>query len=295
MNDIKRDYLVKALSRTKRKDYENYVINAIWHSLHRFDLQPCTQQYIKRSDGRYALLDLFFPQINIGIECDEVYHRNNVDNDLKREMTMEDVLSSYDETADFELFRIKMYVSLPEIDQHIQTVVSRINEKALSTKFESWDLINPPYIKIINAGKIVVRERLGFSTITDICKCFGRDSAPPRKCFFHIGNGYQIWCPKLAIEKDGTLTSVANGWKNVLSINWDYLTETNDGKPLNGFDYLDRPRITFGKSKDIFGRDQYRFLGVYVACEEKSSAQKNVYKRICTELEIKAVANVNDE
>ena len=29
----KKEYLIKTLSRTKRKDYENYVIGAIWHRL----------------------------------------------------------------------------------------------------------------------------------------------------------------------------------------------------------------------------------------------------------------------
>lgn len=31
MNDEKFHYIVKTLSRTKRKDYENYVLNAIWN------------------------------------------------------------------------------------------------------------------------------------------------------------------------------------------------------------------------------------------------------------------------
>lgn len=63
VDDRKREYLIKTLSRTKRKDYENYVINAIWHKLNRLDVQPVTQQYIRRSDGKYALVDLYFPQI----------------------------------------------------------------------------------------------------------------------------------------------------------------------------------------------------------------------------------------
>ena len=39
-NDAKREYLVRTFSRTKRKDYENYIINAIWHKLDRSDIQP---------------------------------------------------------------------------------------------------------------------------------------------------------------------------------------------------------------------------------------------------------------
>lgn len=42
MLDLKRDYVIKPLSRAKRKDYENYVINAIWTRLDRLDLHPVT-------------------------------------------------------------------------------------------------------------------------------------------------------------------------------------------------------------------------------------------------------------
>lgn len=66
--------MVKTLSRTKRKDYENYIINAIWHKIGRLDIQPVTQQYVKRTDGKYALIDLYFPQINVSIEFDEEFY-----------------------------------------------------------------------------------------------------------------------------------------------------------------------------------------------------------------------------
>jgi hypothetical protein len=68
MTDVdKREYLIKTLSRTKRKDYENYVIGAIWHRLNNLEIKPVSQQYVQRSDGKYALLDLYFPQMNVGI------------------------------------------------------------------------------------------------------------------------------------------------------------------------------------------------------------------------------------
>ena len=51
----KREYLIKTLSRTKRKDYENYVIGAIWHRLNNLEIKPVSQQYVKRSDGKYDL------------------------------------------------------------------------------------------------------------------------------------------------------------------------------------------------------------------------------------------------
>ena len=112
--DTKREYLVRTFSRTKRKDYENYILNAIGHKLDRSDIQPVTQQFIKRSDGRYALVDLYFSQLSIGVECDEAHHIEISKEDQHRTLTMEEILSAYDETEDFQLLRIKAYESIDE-------------------------------------------------------------------------------------------------------------------------------------------------------------------------------------
>ena len=41
------NYLVRTLSRTNRKDYENYVINRIWNLLYNPEIKPVSQQYVK--------------------------------------------------------------------------------------------------------------------------------------------------------------------------------------------------------------------------------------------------------
>ena len=70
--DAKLVYLAKTLSRTKRKDFENYVVNAIWNRINDPRLVPVTQQFIKDQDGNHYN-DLYFPQLKIGVECDEGY------------------------------------------------------------------------------------------------------------------------------------------------------------------------------------------------------------------------------
>lgn len=52
MYDEKREYLIKTFSRTKRKDYENYILTAIGHRIHNNNIQPVTQQYIKLNNGK---------------------------------------------------------------------------------------------------------------------------------------------------------------------------------------------------------------------------------------------------
>jgi hypothetical protein len=73
------DYLAKTFSNNHtHKIYENYVVNAIWNRIGNPNLKPVTQQYVLRNDEsgkHYALIDLYFPDLNIGIECDEGYHK----------------------------------------------------------------------------------------------------------------------------------------------------------------------------------------------------------------------------
>ena len=102
----KKDYLIRTLSRTKRKDYENYVINRLYNRLNDLDIKPMTQKYIKRIiNGKkgYCLIDLYFPQFNIGIECDEPHHISQVEKDKLR---TEDIIS---ELGNYNEQRITVY------------------------------------------------------------------------------------------------------------------------------------------------------------------------------------------
>ena len=62
----KLEYVIKTLSRTRRKDWENYVVNAVWNRLNDWGVKPVSQQYI-RKNGKGYLIDLYFPQREIDI------------------------------------------------------------------------------------------------------------------------------------------------------------------------------------------------------------------------------------
>jgi len=286
--DGKREYLMRTFSRTKRKDYENYVVTAIWHKLGRSDIQPVTQQYIKRSDGRYALVDLYFPQLNIGIECDEAYHLDAQEADKQRTLTMEEVLSAYDETADFQLIRIRAYESIEGIERQIDDAVTAIRDKIRFISrhnFLAWQFNDTPHETALVNKQIRVTDRLDFRTIVDLCRCFGKDYKGIQRSYFNLGNGYQLWCPKLAVRGvDGKLQSVSRGWVNTLSEDWNHIFQANDDptvlrdleKPGET-----RPRVTFAQSTDALGRTAYRFIGVYELdnTHPHSSWQVEVHKR----------------
>lgn len=81
----KYNFIKKQLSKTNKKNDENYVVSRIWHLLNNPDVKMITQQYIVRDveTKTYALADIYFPQINMIIEIDEPYH-------LTEEMVLSD-------------------------------------------------------------------------------------------------------------------------------------------------------------------------------------------------------------
>ena len=290
-NDAKREYLIRTFSRTKRKDFENYIINAIWHKLDRSDIQPVTQQYIKRSDGRYALVDLYFPQLKIGVECDEAGHIKNAEEDLHRTLTMEEALSAYDQTDDFKLLRIKAYENIESIERQIDIVVAEIKDRIRHGGFPVWNFDESSYEVAAARMQIHVADRLSFKTIIEISRCFGRNYTKMQRSYFNIGYGYYLWCPKLATYRDGKPQSVTRGWINTISDDWNYIFLESDNSNWERdieVEKYKQPRITFAHSTDILGRSAYRFLGVYGVDDDhpKASLRTEVYKRIAQYIDL---------
>lgn len=284
--DIKRDYLIRTLSRTKRKDYENYIINAIYNQIDRLDIQPVTQQYIRRSDGKHALVDLYFPAINYGVECDEAYHINNHELDKIRVATMEEMLNAVEETSSFFLKRVRAYESMESIDHQIKEIVAEIKDLVNKNNVPSWNPYADPADIAIQSRNLEVADNLRFETIANLARCFGKDYKNMQRSYFSIGNGCYLWCPKLAIFVEGSPKPVASGWINILSNDWESIRESNDGTRQLHSIGRDCRRITFAKSKDVLGRNHYRFIGVFEYSYELSSNKENVYNRVSTDIDL---------
>lgn len=288
----KRDYLIRTFSRTKRKDYENYILTAIWHKLGRMDIQPVTQQYIKRADGRYALVDLYFPQLHIAIECDETHHIANAELDSVRTLKMKEALAAYDEMEDFELIRIPAYESIMSIEENIakavETIKEKISEKISEGIFKAWD--SRPAVEVARDNKLLrVEDRLSFRTIADICRCFGKDNPPIRTGYFPIGHDYQFWGPHFYVDAEDNPLPNNGRCTNSRSDDWEHIFQEN--APDHGVRkdrYSSCKRITFARSKDALGEDAYRFIGVYENDDKhkKTSDIVKVSKRIATEIEL---------
>ncbi len=98
------------MAKTNKKNDENYVITRIWNRLDNLDIKFITQQYVIRPDGKYALTDMYFPQLGIHIEIDEGHHKTNIESDKAREENIVRV-------TDHEVKRIDVTKGLISIHQ----------------------------------------------------------------------------------------------------------------------------------------------------------------------------------
>ncbi|MGN1299336.1 MAG: AbaSI family restriction endonuclease [Candidatus Scatovivens sp.] len=287
----KKDYLIKTLSRTKRKDFENYVINRLYTRLNDLDIKPMTQKYVKRKIGGklgYSLIDLYFPQFNIGIECDEPHHILQEEQDKLR---TEDIIA---ELGNYTEKRIKVFNnSIIDINNDIDKVVNDIKvnkEKQIQNNtFKKWELLTPQEY-FANKDKITIYDDIEFSTINETSNLiFGTNYKGQQKAWFPIktikDKNIMAWFPQLAIEKDNVMVASSNGWNNTINDNKDTIFEYNEFSTNTSNDFDKRERVTFMKMKDkITNKSSYKFLGVFLPISKING--KVTYKRIATEFKI---------
>lgn len=290
MADEKLEYLARTLSRTKRKDFENYVVNAVWNRLGDDTLQPVSQQYVRRDNG-YALIDLYFPAVNVGVECDEGYHLGATQRrlDLSREAAIAAELSAVDgdPTKGYKAMHVRASGSYEQLEGDIDRAVREIRRRKGLFSPDPWEPQKPPYVRALEAGRLKADDYLQFHTIADAVRCFGRDKKRYQICYFSIGHGYHLWFPKLALERpDGSVSPAARGIANTLSYDGSTLYERWPEKQDASRVDNDR-RITFPRSLDVFGRRAYRFAGVFEpAGLKKGDARTVVYRRIADSVDL---------
>lgn len=60
------------------------------------NIRSVTQQYVKGDNNEYYLIDLYFPQINVGVEVDEAFHKKitgwDTDVSIKERIEKMDIL-----------------------------------------------------------------------------------------------------------------------------------------------------------------------------------------------------------
>jgi len=291
ITDPKTLYLVKTLSRTKRKDYENYVINAIWQRLNNSDIEVVSQQYVedaKNQNGRsHYFIDLYFPSLNIGIECDEAFHKKQSKRDRDREANIYDIIFKI-RKDNYEPIHIDVTQKYEDLQKIINDAVNKIKQKIHEIKPPKWK-IETPEEYYSQKNQIHVSDKKGFNTINKTCNVLfsaGRNenTKGASRAYFSLPifngtslEGYKMWFPHLAVEEigeDGELKSIAatKGWNNQLSDDGKTIIERNENNQTYKQD--GKKRIVFLKYKDPLGYNEYKFVGIF---EFKRKVKNTVY------------------
>ena len=283
----KLEYLIKTFSRTKRKDYENYILNAIWQKIDCLDIRPVTQQYVKGDNNGYYLIDLYFPQINVGVEVDEAFHKKNTESDLKRELTIEEKLSSIREESLFELKRIDATLPLQKLTERIEAVSREIKEEINDKKITEWDTDVSIKDQIKKKSYISVDDFYRFRLITDVAN----------QLFFKNYKGYQqasflvtiddelthVWFPTISTKAKEEHSQ----WLNYLNEDWSVIIEENireDGKTVDH--EVGDLRVVFARIKDNFGKFSYRYIGNFRLKEISEDNKLRRYRKVSDRLYI---------
>lgn len=253
----KLEFLIRQIAKTNKKNYENYVITRIWHRLNNLDIKFVTQQYVAKSDGSYALTDMFFPQLNLHIEVDEPHHQRQINQDELRERDIINV-------TQHEIQRIDVSRGIDDIHERIEEIVQLIMKRVtdLGHRFVPWDLHRETAPQTyVDLGYIDVSDNVAFERIVDAVNCFGYSYKGFQKAGIKhpFKKDTYLWFPKLYPNQS---------WINGLSPDEQVITErpvdpVEAKKHLNR--YLAHPevRIVFARVKGPLGDTMYRFKGVF--------------------------------
>ena len=288
----KLDYISRLLQRTSSKRIEHYVISRIWHLLDNYDVKMTPQQYVSRKLTKYALTDIYFPQIGFHVEVNEPAHYDSEENiirDLNRQKEIETVTGH-------QVFVIDCRQDIIGIHSQIDELVAKINLKVKNQikqkVFKPWkpeNEHNPNFWK--SKGSINISDEISFYTIEDICLLFDADYQKTKRGFLRKGaipnprNIEQIiWWPSEKTRK---------GWLNKFDEIENTITEAHSDQIKNAEHYgfhKDKifVRIVFYHYKDILGLTNYKFVGVFTNDQEKSNSEiGTVWKQIGKKLDLK--------
>lgn len=275
--DYKLDYMTRLFAKISKKKTETYVISRIWHQLNDDRVKFVVQQYIRRTQDKYALADLYIPQLGIFVEINEPFHKNNIEIDRIRNEEISQVTHSKPIVIDCDN-------SIEEIHSQIFEVVHQIKQAIIDRgeRFIPWDggsTLTVEYHR--KKGYLKVDESEYVRTIDEAFAIFGAKakhrgflrvagaSVPdkPNEIVWCPNSGHRIWCNELS-EDD-------------LEIREYNRNEQSRSEHVKRYLSDNQRRVTFFREEDELGFRFYRFVGVFELNKEKSEKEnKCVWERI---------------
>lgn len=275
--DYKLEYMTRLFAKISKKKTETYVINRIWHQLNDDRVKFVVQQYIRRTQDKYALADLYLPQLGIFIEINEPFHKNNTEVDRIRNEEISHVTHSVPIVIDCDNSIENIHSQISKVVQQIKQTIAEQGDK-----FIPWDggsTLSVEYHR--KKGYLKVDEFEYVRTIDEAFAIFGANakhrgflrvagaSVPdkPNEIVWCPNNAHRIWCNELS--EDGLEIREYN--KN------EQVRKDHVERYLSG----NQRRVTFFREEDELGFRFYRFVGVFELNKDKAEKEnKCVWERI---------------
>ncbi|WP_145985700.1 AbaSI family restriction endonuclease [Microbacterium phyllosphaerae] len=279
------DYYSKMLKSIKSKRYESYAVSRVVHLLDDPEIELVTQKPIRLADGTLALLDLFLPQFNLGIEIDELHHLDagTREYDRAREQAVIDIADlpplvhlGVETTDSLDTLKEKTDDLIRDICGWKRAAITR----GTFLPFSYGDRYRPEYWRA--RGRITTEDDIQMPRIRQVLALFGIDVQFPRRGTHSLHENFQVWMPTLD-QKDVT---PRKDWKNVLSDTGDIITQTQliDGDFGHNEDMRS---VVFAKYKDpIFLDTYYRFLGIFRVAGIDDTGRVVTLRREQTEIDL---------
>ena len=276
--DYKLEYMERLFAKISKKKTESYVISRIWHQLDDDRVKFVVQQYVRRTQDRYALADLYLPQLNIFIEINEPFHKNNVDVDKIRNDEILKVTSSKPVVIDCDC-------DIQEIHRQVTSVVRLIRQRVseLGDSFIPWDDASTLSVEHHrNKGYLKVDDNECLRTTEEVAEVFGAKAkhrgflrasgaaVPGKKneIVWWPNTEHRLWCNRLS--EDG-----------MHIYEYPKAEDKRAGHLKHWLSATEETRITFLRYKDDLGFCFYRFVGVFRLDKDKSIREnKCVWERI---------------
>ncbi len=259
--------MTRLFAKICKKKTETYVINRIWHQLNDDRVKFVVQQYIRKTQDKYALADLYLPQLNIFIEINEPFHKNNKEVDKIRNEEILQVTHSHLEIIDCDNSIEVIHSQISEVVQKIKVAI-----KEQGNKFIPWDggsTLSVEYHQ--RKGYLKIDDNEYIHTIDEAFAVFGAKAK--HRGFLRVAGAtipnkenWIVWCPN----------SVHRIWSNELSDDGLAIREYNKANELlrkehvERFTSINQTRITFFRDEDELGFRFYRFAGIFEINKEKS-------------------------
>ena len=276
IDDLRLNYLVHSFKNISHKPFESYVIQRIWHRLGDDRVQFILQQYVNRGDrGKYALADLYLPQVKMVVEVNEKYHYTTEEQKGRDSIRNAEI----SKRGMLDVRVVNCDQSLEKVHSDIEAIVEEIRTRIakMGDKFVPWDGYVLHSVKYYQDKKqLNVADNIYVQTIDDACDIFGikaKHKGFLRAAGADIDEKTMLWAPDAAnrlwdnkLLEDGNLSAEYPRKDNSYPNHVPYALSTSDHK-----------RVVFFRQRDDFGLNLYKFVGVFMLDVERTKKDNRTY------------------